>query len=138
MAGFDVRQIPVFHRGAMIAAVVVFIASFFPYVGTSGFLAVSMSPWSTYAVIGLLLLFATAVFTAVRSAGVTTLPSVPGGWDVWSAGAAALGTILLILRAVTVSSMLSIQWGAYVLFVAAIVQTICTGLQIPRTAQQRA
>ncbi|MDQ3592601.1 MAG: hypothetical protein M3386_06845 [Actinomycetota bacterium] len=62
-----------------------------------------ISAWNSYAVLGVLLLLAVAVLAALRVFGNVTLPNLPVGWNLVAAGVAALGTLLLVLRAFTYS-----------------------------------
>jgi len=59
------------------------------------------SAWSSYAVLGMLLLLAVGALAAARVFGNVRLPDLPVGWNLVAAGAAGLGALLLILRALT-------------------------------------
>ncbi len=62
-----------------------------------------VSAWNSYAVLGVLLLLAVAALAAARVFANVTLPTLPVGWNLIAAGVAALGTLLLVLRAFTYS-----------------------------------
>jgi hypothetical protein len=123
--------------GAMVAGAVAFIASFFPYWGVSvkssvpGFSASnSITAWHSYATVGLLLIFAGAIVIAVKAFAGDSVPTMPVGVHVLAAGLAGLGTILVIIRAFTINNVdlpgisSGVKWGAYVLFIAGIAETV--------------
>ena len=126
--GFDINSINRNDLGVMIAGLVALIASFFPFVGIdTPFGDASDNAWRSYAVLGLLLLFAAAILIALKTF-TTALPSnLPIGLHVAAAAMAALGTLLLILHAFTAKAgpiELDPKWGAWVLFVAGIAVTV--------------
>jgi hypothetical protein len=128
MPGFDLKQINRNDQLIIGGGALAFIASFLPYVGVSfsGFgvhLEEHINAWHSFALLGLLFIFAAAVIAALRVFANTTMPTLPLGINVLVAGLAALGTVLVILRAVTYDHT-SIKWGGYVLFIAAIVETV--------------
>ena len=124
--GLDFNSINRNDLGVMIAGVVVLIASFFPFVGIKiGPFEGHDNAWRSYAVLGLLLLFAAAIVIAIKT--FATMPTIPIGLHVLAAGLAAVGTLLLILNAFTASEAgvdLDPRWGAYVLFIAGIAETV--------------
>ena len=63
-----------------------------------------MSAWHSYAILGLLLIFAAAIIGALRVFAGTNLPTLPIGVNLLVLGLAGLGTLLLILRAYTLPS----------------------------------
>ena len=75
--------------------------------------ASGISAWDSYAVLGLLLLFAVGAIAAARVFVGVSLPTIPVGWNLVLAGAAALGTLLLVLRAFTYSESGSVAGGSY-------------------------
>jgi hypothetical protein len=87
-----------------------------------------------YATLGLLLLFIAAGLVAARVFGGMTLPDAPVGWHVIVAACAVVGTLLVILRALTIdnasysafgSSLSSgVKWGGFLLFLAAIAESV--------------
>lgn len=125
MGGFDFRQATLPERGVLIAAVVAFVASWLPYVGVPGF---QLSAWSGFAIVGLLMLFGAAVVVGLQAFTGVVLPHVPGGWGAWASVGSGLGTLLVILRAISVggpyAEYVPVLWGGYVLFVAGIAQTV--------------
>jgi hypothetical protein len=128
MPGFDLKQINRNDQLIIGGGIVAFIASFLPYVGVSysGFgvhYDAHINAWHGFALLGLLFIFAAAAITALRVFANTAMPTLPLGINVVIAGLAALGTILVILRALTYDHT-SIEWGGYVLFIAAIVETV--------------
>ncbi|MDQ3166547.1 MAG: hypothetical protein M3Q17_10415 [Actinomycetota bacterium] len=145
----DMKTVPKNDLGALAAFAVAFILSLLgSYISfsvdvpeearglvgeTSGGVS---SAWTSYATLGMLLLIAAAAIVAVRVFAAHVLPSgVP--WQLIALGAAALGTLLIILRAVTYSESYGFGdfssssgpgWSGYALFVAAIAQTVFTAL----------
>jgi hypothetical protein len=105
--------------------VVAFIFSLFDYVGAKlPFVgSVSISAWHSYAILGLLLVFAASVTWALRSLKIITLPPLPAKYQVISAGASGLGTLLLLLRGVTYPSPIGLEFGGIVLIIAGLVVT---------------
>jgi hypothetical protein len=121
--------------GVMGAGVLAFIASFLPYWGVSvkssvpGFSgSSSVSAWHSYATLGLLLIFAAAILIAVKT--FASLPTMPVGIHVLAAVLAALGTLLVIIRAFTINNVnlpglsSGVKWGAYILFIAGIAEVV--------------
>lgn len=135
MAGVDFREMNRNDLGVLIAGAVAFIASFLPYWGISysvkgfGGFSTTVNAWHGYAVIGLLLIFAGAIIVAVRVFGGTVLPDLGVGWHVIVAALAALGTLLVILRAFTyphasfAGGSYGVKWGGYILFLAGLAET---------------
>jgi hypothetical protein len=136
MATLAGRQVETNDLGIMGAGAAAFVFSFLPYWGFSysakslGGVSVSITAWHGFALLGLLLLFAAAAAVAARVFGVATLPELPVGWHVLVAGAAALGTLLVIVRAITyphlsvLGGSYGVRWGGYLLFLAAIAETV--------------
>ena len=90
-----------------------------------------ISAWNSYAVLGVLLLLAVGAFAAVRVFANITLPSIPVGWNLVAAGVAALGTLLLVLRAFTYDEGPSIAqvdvgpgWSGWVVMLLAVGVTV--------------
>ncbi|MCL3819015.1 hypothetical protein [Aeromicrobium wangtongii] len=127
----DFKSIGKFEQGAMIAGAVALILSFFEsYVTVSaGGFSAGTNAWDSYATLGVLLLIAATAIIAVKAFAGENLPAnVP--WSLIAAGAAGLGTLLLILRAFTYSdgglgSRVDIGpgWSGWVLFIAGIALT---------------
>jgi hypothetical protein len=136
--GFDISSINRNDLGVMIAGAVAFIASFFPFYGVSidsgvpGFSgSSSVSAWHSYGTLGILLVLIGAIVIAVKTFAGNVVPAnLPVGIHIVAGVLAGLGTLLLILRAFTYDSVdapgisAGVKWGAYVLFVAAIVETV--------------
>ena len=134
-SGFDISSVNRNDLGVMVAGVVAFIASFLPYWGISvkssvpGFSgSTSITAWHSYATVGLLLIFAAAIIIAVKT--FASMPELPVGLHVIAAALAAIGTLLVIIRAFTINSIdlpgisAGVKWGAYVLFIAGIAETV--------------
>jgi hypothetical protein len=151
-SGFDISSINRNDLAVMIAGVVAFIASFLPYwgisfkskvSGTSFGSSGSISAWHSYATLGLLLLFAAAILIAVKTFAASSLPSsLPVGLHVVAAALAALGTLLLILRAFTIDGpngggfSSGVKWGGYVLFIAGIAETVFAVLGMRESGEE--
>jgi hypothetical protein len=118
--------------GVMGAGVVFLIATFLPFYGLSykgslaGLGSYSWNAWHSYGVLGVLLVLAAAIIIAVKT--FSAMPTLPVGLHVLAAGLAALGTLLLILRAFTyptahgAGASIGVKWGAYVVFIAGIAE----------------
>jgi hypothetical protein len=106
---------------------VAFIFSFFDYVGASGSIgtisySVSVSAWHSFAILGLLLLFAATIVWVLRAFSVVDIPTLPTKFEYVVGGAAGLGTLLILLRGVTITG-LGLRFGGIVLILAGIVVT---------------
>src|SRR4051794_27617061 len=99
----DLQSINRNDLGVMGAGVLVLIASFFPFAGLDvGPFSYSQSAWSSYGVLAMLLLLAAAILIAVTVFARDSLPStLPVGWHTIAAGLAALGGLLIVIRAFT-------------------------------------
>ena len=108
---------------------IAFIAAFFPYVGFSGKIggfafSVSINAWHSYAMVGLFLLVGGGVAVAIGIATATANPPAKAVLDLVAACMAALGTLLIVLRALSYSQ-LTIDWGGWALIVAGAAETLC-------------
>lgn len=140
MANVGGREVNNNDLGVMAAGLAALVFSFLPYWGVSykvkglGGSSSSVTAWQGYAVLGLLLLFIAAGIVAARVFGGVTLPSAPVGWHVIVAACAVLGTVLVILRALTIDSAsysafgasmsAGVKWGGLLLFLAAIAESV--------------
>ena len=120
------------QRGALIAGAVAALLSFIPgYIEVSfegkGFDA-SYSAWSGSSTIAMMLLLGGAALIGIEAFSDGTLPNVVP-WHLIAVLAAALGTFLIILRALTAGSSapganVGPGWSGWLLFVAAIALTV--------------
>ncbi len=113
-----------------------FLFSLLPFVGVSfGPFSGSVNAWHSYALLGILLLFATATLWALRLLEAVKLPDLPLPWARVFAIATAVGTLLVLLRGLTfsanaVSSMRNVgvsaglRVGGVLLIVAGAVMTV--------------
>jgi hypothetical protein len=116
--------------GVIALAGAAFVASFLPYVGLSLKIAglsgfhVEIDAWHSFAILGLLALFAAGAATL---AGVfsSTLPAQRVGFGIAAAGAAALGTLLVVLRGLTYGRDIKLEWGGWVLIAVGVAETAC-------------
>jgi hypothetical protein len=128
--GFEPAGKP--FTGPDVAAVplgfIAFVAAFFPYVGVSGKIggfafSVSTNAWHSYAIIGLFLLVGAAVALVIGIATAATNPAAKAVLDLVAACMAALGTLLIVVRALTYS-LVTIDWGGWILIVAGGAETL--------------
>jgi hypothetical protein len=108
---------------------IAFVAAFFPYVGVSGKIgsftfSVSINAWHSYAIVGLFLLVGAAVAVVVGMAAASANPPAEAVLDLVAACMAALGTMLIVVRALSYSGV-SIRWGGWALIVAGAAETLC-------------
>jgi len=114
----DMKSIPKNHLGALIAFAVAFILSLIgSYIVASseatdvagvslGATSAGTNAWVSYATVGMLLLIVAAAIVAARAFAAHALPSgVP--WLLIALAAAALGTLLIIVRALTATGSAS-------------------------------
>ncbi len=86
-------------------------------------LSYGISAWHSYATLGILLVIASTAIIAIQAFSADTLPSgVP--WNLVAFGAAALGLLLLVLRALTIGGggpgiSVGPGWSGFLLFIAA-------------------
>ena len=138
MANVGGREVDSNDLGVMAAGVAALVFSFLPYVGASykvkglGGGSVHINAWHGWAFLGLLLLLAAAAVVAARVFADVTLPDLPVGWHVLVAAAAALGTLILLLRGLSwggsefsgvgASYSSGMRWGGYLLVLAGIAE----------------
>lgn len=108
------------HKASLISGGLALILSFFTSyitVSIAGFSA-GVSAWHSYATLGVLLV---VVATAIVAAQAFSAESLPDGipWSLAAFAASALGAVLIVLRALTVSPGHP-GWSGYLLFLAAI------------------
>ena len=105
MAKFDAKRLSRLDWAVVGAAGVSFISLFLPWYGaSSGVFSASVSGWSTsYGWFGALLIIAAGVFLALQRSQVN-LNSVPVTPAVVVLGAAVLGTLIVVIRWITLPS----------------------------------
>jgi hypothetical protein len=101
---------------------IAFIAAFFPYVGFSGTIggvtvSVDINAWHSYAIVGLFLLLGAAVAVVIGIAAASASPQATAVLDLVAAGMAALGTLLVVVRALSYSGV-TIERGGWIVIVA--------------------
>ena len=116
------------QRGALIAGTLALVVSFFPgYINVSfdgpGF-DTSYNAWSGSSTIGMMLLLGGTALIGIEALSGGTLPDVVP-WHLIAVLAAALGTFLIIVRALTAGSSapgahVGPGWAGLLLFVAAL------------------
>jgi hypothetical protein len=123
MAKFDTKRLSRLDWAVIGAAGLSFISLFLPWYGFSlGAFSVSVSGWSTsYGWLGGLLIIAAGVYLAmVRSeVNLSNMPVTPA---VVVLGASALGTLIVIIRWISLPSGLGARIGIYLTIVAGLVQ----------------
>jgi hypothetical protein len=138
----DFRSLGKYEQGALISGALAIILSFFgSYVTASfdgpGAGAISNSAgtnaWTSYATLGILLVILATVIVAVKAFAAENLPEgVP--WSLVAFAAAALGTLLLILRALFPGGPdfpgldVGPGWSGYLLWIAGIALSVFTFL----------
>jgi len=93
-----------------------------------------INAWSSYASLGVLLLLAVGALAAARVFAGVVLPMMAVGWNLVLAGAAAVGTLLLLVRAFTYSidgaDMAGISvdtgpgWSGWLVLLLAVAETV--------------
>ena len=118
------------------AGAAAFVFSLLPYWGFSysvkglGGLSASITAWHGFALLGVLMLLAAAGIVAARVFAGVTLPSLAVGWHVIVAALAVVGTLLVVVRALTYphaslpGGSYGVKWGGYLLFLAAIAEAV--------------
>jgi hypothetical protein len=136
----DLRQLPRNDQGVLAAGLLVFIASFFPYYGVSlsgkasgglfpGGVSHSVTSWHSYATVGLLLVLAATIVAAIAVFARGSLPEIPISWNLVALGLSGLGTLLYIIRSLTLDSgdvgplSYGLKWGAYVVILLCLAHT---------------
>lgn len=130
MAGLKDQKAGTYSLGVMGAGVAAFIFSFFPFYGIDlGVVSATANAWHGAALIGMLLLLAAAALVAVRTfaAGVQ-MPNISVGWGFVVLAASALGTLLVLLRFVTLPAFTGLRFGAFLVLIAGLAETGCAFL----------
>ena len=134
----DFKSIGKFEQGALISGGLALILSFFErYVsadlGPLG--TIGTNAWTSYATLGMLLIVAALVVVAVKVFAGEQLPAeVP--WNLVAAAAAGLGTVLVILRALTAGEGAGVGWSGWLLFIASIALTVFTVLGFKESGEK--
>jgi hypothetical protein len=138
MPGFDLKKVNRNDQVILGAGILVLIVSlFFPWYTASASAGIfkasrHYNAWQGFGILGILLLLAAAGIVAARVFAGAKLPTLPLGANVIVAGAAALGTVLILLEWLIfdptngyngpgISQGLS--WGGYLLLVIALAET---------------
>jgi hypothetical protein len=124
----DLKSLPPFDLAILGGGLLTFIASFLPWYGFKfsgvtignfheGGASGSVSAWHSYSTLALLLVFVGVAFAAVAIFSPTSLPTLPVGPRWIAAGLVSLGTLLELLRLLTVhhGDGYGIRWGGYFL-----------------------
>jgi hypothetical protein len=143
----DLKSLPPFDLGILIAGVLIFIVSFFPYWGISssgssvGGLKIpgasaSVTAWHSYSVLALLLLLLATGVAAVAIFAAGSAPQLPIGLRWITAGLSALGGLLYVIRLFTlphhggsefgVNIHEGVKWGGYLLLLIVLVHVACS------------
>jgi hypothetical protein len=143
----DLRSLPPFDLGILIAGVLIFIVSFFPYYGAStsgasiagtniGAQSESVTAWHSYSVLALLLLLLATGVAAVAIFAASSAPQLPIGLRWITAGLSALGGLLYVIRLFTLSHHSEsiagfkvsegVRWGGYLLLLIVLVHVACS------------
>ncbi|MDF1703360.1 MAG: hypothetical protein P1U38_01150 [Aeromicrobium sp.] len=135
----DLSKINPLNLGALVAGGLTIILSFIPSYVTASIdsdiagvnFSSGTSAWDSFAVLGVLLLVAATAAIAVKVFAPQVIPAgVP--INLAAAGAAGLGTLLLILRAFTYSGGFGVDvgpgWSGYAIFITSIALTVFAAL----------
>lgn len=135
--------------GALISGGLAFLFSLFgSYVTVSydgdlpiGGISAGTSAWTSYATLGILLVLAATALVAVKAFMPDVLPAnVP--WHLVTLAAAGLGTVLLILRAITAGGSgvpgISVGpgWSAFLLWIACIALSVFSFLAFKESGEE--
>lgn len=132
---FDFASLSKYEQGALVAGGVAVLLSFFPSYIRASFdgggiirgVSAGTNAWSSYATLGMLLILGATVLVAVRAVDQKILPDgLP--WNLITLALAGLGTVLVILRALTASDgglgySVGPGWSGWLLFIATITLT---------------
>jgi len=132
----DFKALNKFDQGALIAGALAFVLSFFErYVSASiGSFTVGANAWHSYATLGVLLVIVSTAVVAAKAFAKESLPAeVP--WNLVAVATAGVGTVLIVLRALTVSGA-SVGWSGWLLFVATIALTAFTALAFKESGEK--
>lgn len=124
-------------QGALIAGAVALVISFFESyvtVDIAGF-SVGTNAWTSFATLGMLLILVATALVAVKAFAAQSLPD-GAPWNLITAAAAGLGTVLVILRAITADGPAGPGWSGFVLFIAGIALTVFTVLDFKSSGEQ--
>jgi len=145
----DLKSLDKFEQGALVAGALTFILSLFPYYIRSSFdggaavpglnFSAGTSAWTSYATLGMLLILVATVLVAVRAFANDALPAgVP--WNLVVLGTAGLGTLLLILRALTVGGGGGVSvgpgWSGWLIFITSIALTAFAALSFKGSGEE--
>jgi hypothetical protein len=143
----DLKSLPPFDLGILIAGVLIFIVSFFPYYGAStsgttiagthiGGQSTSVTAWHSYSSLALLLLLLATGVAAVAIFAAGAAPKLPIGLRWITAGLSALGGLLYVIRLFTLSHKSEsfagvkisegVRWGGYLLLLIVLVHVACS------------
>ncbi|HZP73586.1 MAG TPA: hypothetical protein VFA97_09440 [Gaiellaceae bacterium] len=142
---FDASRLSRLDWGIAGGAAVAFISAFLPWWGYSGpvnILNASVSGWSAgfWAWAGVLLVTLAGVFLVLRRME-TSLPELPVGPALLTAGLAALGTVFILIRWVSLPSAhglggsVGAKYGLFLGLIAAIVATACAVIELRESGE---
>ena len=80
--------------------------------------------WHSFAILGLLALFAAGAATIIGVFG-STIPAHRVGFGIAAASAAALGTLLILVRGLSYGLGVKLQCGGWVLILVGVAETVC-------------
>lgn len=144
----DLKSLSKVELGALVAGGVSVLVSFFgSYIrvsydggGVVERVSAGTSAWTSYATLGVLLVIAATAVVAVRIFAASALPAaVP--WNLVALAASGLGTVLLVLRALTVGgggfgASVGPGWSGWLLFLTTIALTACTALMFKGSGEK--
>lgn len=129
------KQLGLNEQATMAAGAVAIILSFFPsYVTVSfGPYSSGANAWHSFATLGVLLVIAATALAAVKAFAAEYLPDgVP--WNIVITACAGVGTVLLLLRGLTVSHA-GLGWSGWALVIAGVVMTAFAALALKASGE---
>lgn len=144
----DLKSLSKFEQGALGAGALTLVLSVFPYYIRSSFdggkavtgmnFSAGTSAWTSFATLGMLLVLVATAIVAIKAFMPETLPAtIP--WTLAALAAAGLGTLLLILRPLTVggSSLVNVGpgWSGFLIFLSSIALTACLAMMFKTSGE---
>jgi hypothetical protein len=139
MAHTDFRSLSRDDQAFIGLGVLVLIASFLPWYGTTvsaSYLGHGISEsssthaWHGWAALGLILMLVATALVVEQLFSDSQLPALRVSWNVVVLGLDALGALLIIIRSFTLPSSdvpginIGLRWGAWILMIAAVAQVV--------------
>lgn len=129
---------------ALVAGVLAFIASFFPWYGVKfkGALAAfgggsaTVTAWHGLAAFGLVLLLLGLLVVAAQVFAGASLPAIPTSYELVAAGLSCLGALFVIIKSFDLptysgaDASVGLRWGGWVLLILVVVQAVVCVMRV--------